>query len=76
MLTQEIIRNRKREALMNRTERILRAVRLRVFDYADAGKADKAARIIDRCKARLSARWKARADNLACARHAASPDNY
>ena len=60
MLTEAIARNRAREARRNRAERVLRAVRARVFDYEDAGKGDKAQRVILTCKRILEPRWEAR----------------
>ncbi len=54
--------NRRRQARYQRAERVLRAVRLRVFEYEDAGKADKAARVIATCKRILAPLWQAHAD--------------
>jgi hypothetical protein len=57
MLAEAIDRNRAREARRNRAERVLRAVRLRVFDYQDAGLEEKASKVMDTCKRILAPRW-------------------
>jgi len=41
-------------------ERLLRRIRLRIFEYEDAGKLNKAKRIIAKCKSICGPRWKAR----------------
>ena len=53
------IQNRKREARFDKAQRMLRALRRKVFDYEDEGKDEKCGRLITRCKARLAPRWKA-----------------
>jgi hypothetical protein len=45
-------------------ERMLRQIRLRVFEYEDQGKSDKAERIISRIKAICGPRWEKRARRL------------
>ena len=42
-------------------ERMLRRIRLRIFDYEDAGKLEKAHRIIAKIKVICGPRWEARA---------------
>lgn len=69
MLAAKIEANRRREARRDRAEKVLRAVRLRVFDYDDSGQGEKASRVIATCKRILSPRWAAR---CATARAAAS----
>lgn len=58
-LDEAIARNRLRWARYRKADRILRSVRQRVFDYEDAGKGDKAARLIARCKRLLTPLWDA-----------------
>ena len=60
--------NRKKNARWDKYERVLRRVRLKVFDYEDAGKLDKAHRVIAKCKAILMPRWQARHDTVMAAR--------
>lgn len=57
-LEQSIRRNRIRAARYKRAERILRRVRLRIYEYDDMGKADKAARVIATCQRILSPLWR------------------
>ncbi|MAX37655.1 MAG: hypothetical protein CME33_13945 [Gimesia sp.] len=45
-------------------ERILRQIRLRIFDYEDDGNLEKAQRIIARIKVICGPRWMARAKRL------------
>ena len=45
-------------------ERLLRRIRLRTFDYEDAGKLDKARRIIARIKTICGPWWEKRAKRL------------
>ncbi|OYW23720.1 MAG: hypothetical protein B7Z55_03255 [Planctomycetales bacterium 12-60-4] len=42
-------------------ERMLRRLRLRIFEYEDAGKLGKAHRVIDKIKAICGQRWEKRA---------------
>ena len=42
-------------------ERLLRQIRLRIFDYEDQGKLAKAHRIIEKIKVICGPRWKKRA---------------
>lgn len=63
-LAEKIKENRTREARRDKAERILRAVRVRIFDYEDEGREEKARQIIARCKAILRPRWEARAANV------------
>jgi len=42
-------------------ERMLRRIRLNIFEYEDAGKLEKAQRIIGKIKAICGPRWDARA---------------
>jgi hypothetical protein len=42
-------------------ERLLRQIRLRIFDYEDMGKLDKAHRIIEKIKAICGPTWDKRA---------------
>lgn len=58
-LSEAIEKNRKREARFDKAERMLRRLRLRVFDYEDNKRADQCGRLIDRCKERLKPRWEA-----------------
>ena len=41
-------------------ERMLRQIRLRIYEYEDAGKLEKAQRVIAKCKAICGPRWEAR----------------
>lgn len=59
-LTNAIERNQRKMARFKRSQRILRAVRLRLFEYEDAGKLGKANRIIERCQRILEPLWKAK----------------
>lgn len=45
-------------------ERMLRLIRLRIFDYEDAGNPEKAQRIIAKIKMICGPRWEARAKRL------------
>jgi hypothetical protein len=45
-------------------ERLLRHIRLRIFDYEDSGKLEKAQRIIERIKAICNPTWQTRAKRL------------
>jgi hypothetical protein len=56
-LAQAIERNRIRQFRFKRAERIMRQVRLNIFDYEDAGKLAKAHRVIERCKQVLEPLW-------------------
>lgn len=60
-LAQAIARNRRREARRDRAERVLRQVRLRIFDYEDNGLGEKAAKVMETCKRICKPRWDARA---------------
>ena len=60
LMKDHIALNRRREARRNRAERVLRQIRLRIFDYEDAGKLDKANRVMKVCKRILEPRWRAR----------------
>ncbi len=46
-------------------ERLLRKIRLRIFDYEDQGTLDKAQQIIAKIKAICGPRWEAREKRLA-----------
>ena len=59
-LAEAIEKNRRRQYRFNKAERLLRAVRIRIFDYEDAGKLEKAERIIEKCKTILKPLWEAR----------------
>ena len=63
-LQQSVELNRKKWARWNKYERVLRRIRLRTFEYEDAGKLDKAHRVIDKCKAILKPCWQARQDTV------------
>ena len=43
-----------------RAERVLRQVRLRIFDYIDAGQEAKAYHVMETCKRILAPLWEAR----------------
>ena len=58
-LRQAIEADRRRHARYARAARVLRQVRLRIFEYDDAGKLDKALRVIARCKRVLEPLWQA-----------------
>lgn len=45
-------------------ERLLRHIRLRIFDYEDQGKLDKVERIIERIKVICGPTWRKRARRL------------
>ena len=45
-------------------ERLLRRVRLRIYEYEDAGKLEKSERVIAKCKVICGPRWNARAKRL------------
>ena len=45
-------------------EAILRRIRLRIFDYEDAGNLDKAQKVIERIKAICGPTWEKRAKRL------------
>lgn len=62
MLQDAIKRNQQRQAKFKKYEGVLRRIRQRVFDYEDAGKGEKAARIIRKCKVILQPFWQAHAD--------------
>lgn len=64
MLQDAIKRNQKRQARFKKYEQVLRRLRQRVFDYEDAGKGDKAARLIRKCKVILQPMWQAHADAM------------
>lgn len=53
--------NRRRQARYQRAEKVLRAVRLRTFEYEDAGKGQKAEKVIATCKRILAPLWAAHA---------------
>ena len=59
-LDQAIAKNRRDQARYRKAERLLREIRLRTYDYEDAGKLDKAHRIIEKLKVRLAPLWDAR----------------
>ena len=40
-----------------RYEKIIRQIRLRVFDYEDDGRGEKAARVLAKCKAICAEQW-------------------
>lgn len=50
MMEDAIRRNRVRQHRLKRARKVLRAVRLRIFEYEDAGKLAKARRVIARCE--------------------------
>jgi hypothetical protein len=45
----------------HKSERLLRHVRLRIFEYEDAGKLEKAQRVIERIKVICGPMWEKRA---------------
>lgn len=49
LLAEAIKRNRIKQARYRRAEKVLRAVRQRVFDYEDQGKYDKARKVMETC---------------------------
>ena len=57
----QAIRDNRR---FHKYERLLRQIRLRIFDYEDAGRLDKAQQIIDRIKAICGPTWEKRAKRL------------
>jgi hypothetical protein len=59
-LNQAIRDNRR----FHKYERLLRLVRLRIFEYEDQGKLDKAERVIARIKAICGPTWEKRAKRL------------
>jgi len=63
MLQQAIARNRIRQARFKRAEITLRKVRQRVFDYEDAGKGEKASKVIATCQRILAPKWEAERRN-------------
>lgn len=70
MLQKAIEKNRFKHERFKKAESLLRRLRQRIFDYEDESpaKADKATRLIDRCKARLKPLWEARSAALDCQR--------
>lgn len=60
-LDKAIARNRIRQARFKRAERVLRAVRLKIFDYEDEGDAKykKAQRVMETCHRILAPKWQA-----------------
>lgn len=64
-LAQKIEANRRKHARFRRAERVLRAVRQRIFDYEDESpiKLAKAQKVIDRCKRTLAPLWEAQSRN-------------
>lgn len=60
MLQQAIARNREKWKKWRKYEAVLRRIRLRIFEYQDAGKMLKAERIMLRCKQILKPMWEAR----------------
>lgn len=58
-LEKKIEENRRKQARYRKYERVLRRVRLRIFDYEDEGaeKFAKAQRVIKKCKAILQPLW-------------------
>jgi hypothetical protein len=56
-LTAAIASNRRRWERFNRAILVQREVRLRIFEYEDAGKGDKAQRLLERCKRTLAPLW-------------------
>jgi hypothetical protein len=61
--TQDFVRKiaekRRKDARYKAAEALLRRIRLRIFDYEDAGKLEKAQRIMTRCQAILAPLWAA-----------------
>ncbi|QDU94067.1 hypothetical protein [Lignipirellula cremea] len=45
-------------------ERLLRRLRLNIFEFEDAGKREKAQRVIARCKAICEPHWESRAKRI------------
>jgi len=58
-LQEAIKRNQARQARFKKYERVLRRLRQRIFDYEDAGKGEKADRILKRCQTILAPLWEA-----------------
>jgi hypothetical protein len=65
MLKDAIARNRFRQSRFKKYEAVLRRLRQRIFDYDDAGKGEKASRLISRCKAICMPLWNAQAETRA-----------
>ena len=61
-LQDAIARNRRRQARFRRAEKVLRSIRLRIFDYEDAGPATyaKAQKVMATCQRILAPLWRAR----------------
>lgn len=61
MLKDAIERNRRRQARYIKAEKLLRRLRLSIFDYEDAGPEiyGKAKRLMDRCQEILAPLWRA-----------------
>lgn len=57
-LENAIKRNRIKQARYRRAERTLHLVRLRIFDYEEMGKGDKAAKVIATCQRILAPLWR------------------
>jgi hypothetical protein len=55
-----IERNRQRQARFSKYEKLLRRVRLRIFDYMDMGKEEQATRIIDKCQVIIAPKYQYR----------------
>jgi len=63
-----MVKSMKRAVRDNRRfhkyDRMLRHIRLRIFDYEDSGKLEKAQRVIERIKAICNPIWQTRAKRL------------
>jgi hypothetical protein len=77
-LATRIAANRRREARYSRAETTLRQIRLRIFDYADAGpdQEAKARRVMDTCQRILAPRTRARRATVEAARLERTPSAY
>ena len=75
-LVQSIARNRRKHARWARCERVLRSVRLQVFDFEDQGRDAKARRVIETCNRLLSPKWDAERRTRQAARLERTPSAF
>ena len=57
--SERIALNQRKHLRWKRCERVLRSIRLKIFDYDDAGKGDKASRVLAACQRHLAPLWQA-----------------
>lgn len=76
MLKEKIADNRFRHERYGKAERLLRRLRVRIFDYEDAGNGDKASRLMQRCQERLAPFHRARRAALEAARLERTPSAF